>query len=1329
MKNLSNKLLSLLLVLIMIFSMTIIGITSSSAVEIDTTESESVVVATVVETFAINKALTIGLNGIVKVVNGISGAISDATGNDTFAEIATFVGNILTGKGNADDPVLELCKEIYAELQNIELKLDTYASSAAASSAASEYSDRLDMMNSEWRDSVTNILEDNKINTVVSHYFEFDDVGNVTGDETNTQIGYFVAAYCYANSVADKFGNTYTLEEVQALRKQLFDDFCSLHGGVKADMTELEKQETIFDDNNIDSAFLNAINTLAQRLNIENSYSDRCAQAAYYCFLNMEDQFDYVRNGMNKQMMQIAIVEMLYQEYLNMRGEYIKTNYKDITNPTHKAKWDSYKEDLKAFGKLNVTVADYMNSRISKKLVLDNTEGSTTKGISFAIYEYPHDGDLDREVMQLDYNGGEYIKTYMMFDKIAVPTSNGIKIYAVLDGSEVADMKTSILTYKYNRDGQPDDYPLTKDGEALLNGRFRDNINDYACPDNASEVIDLYSTPLFKMNGSTPSKYLQEYLDYVPSDKAIYQLYSYHYEQENADGILTDDHEILTALNMKKSYTDFANNPERNGCELDGKNLVESDYEGKREQAYGSYICYVLAPATTYNCSYLYYESSDDSEFIIKDKDGTVITPEVIPGTTFTGYVSNGKEFTLYMKSKDPSKLLNSLKMQKIDRRKNITHETILFDTEDFNSMEVDENGYYKATFYMPYAECNLILDTVDAYKVNLKDERPSDEANIYINKNVNLFTEGETVQFSLDGNFPKLTLEYNGEKKDIYLNYDHISNKSTGSFVMPKSDVTLVLGSNSEMNTDVYGSYLLSTPEELVLFSEMVNNGGYNLDAALINDIDMSGVTDFTPIGYTSLYNTKNPEDGNWGYAGTFNGNGYVIKNLTVNGSSSNIMSFGVFGSVNGTVKNLGVENFNYVGAGQDSRVGVITGQVLEDGIVTNCYSVTSSINTQIGTLNGVAGGIAGANYDGKIENCHSYNISVIAGRAGGIVGDNNGDESGTKREGTVVNCYTTFNNVCNRGTATESVASVSDVRFASGEIAYLLNNSVTDGTQAWYQNIADDNSDKCPVLKNTHFAVYKENDTYTNGILLGDINCDGVVNSTDAELLTKYIERKIVLTGDSVKAGDVNGDGNTGPADLVKIEAYVSGAENSDTANTGKYGVGSIPADTVLMGDVDLNGEINLKDLELLQKSVVDVSVLDKEQLKAGDIDLTKDINTKDVTKLSIYLECNAIGIEYDGNVGKYTYKGFDGVIVGSHGSTAPTNPNTPDDVTKPAPDNSGATSSTEDTAKPDNNSNSTTGNGTVQTGDTTSALVILTVMLMCVCAMVYMTKRKIR
>ena len=87
-------------------------------------------------------------------------------------------------------------------------------------------------------------------------------------------------------------------------------------------------------------------------------------------------------------------------------------------------------------------------------------------------------------------------------------------------------------------------------------------------------------------------------------------------------------------------------------------------------------------------------------------------------------------------------------------------------------------------------------------------------------------------------------------------------------------------------------GVVQISTAEDLVNFATAVNSGNTQLDAVLKEDIDYA---DFVKIGDT----------GDHKYAGTFDGQfHYITYNTTATGSS-----FGLFGGVSGTIKNLKVD------------------------------------------------------------------------------------------------------------------------------------------------------------------------------------------------------------------------------------------------------------------------------------------------------------------------------------------------------------------------------------------------------------------------------------
>ena len=83
-------------------------------------------------------------------------------------------------------------------------------------------------------------------------------------------------------------------------------------------------------------------------------------------------------------------------------------------------------------------------------------------------------------------------------------------------------------------------------------------------------------------------------------------------------------------------------------------------------------------------------------------------------------------------------------------------------------------------------------------------------------------------------------------------------------------------------LESDELGAYLISSPQDLLDFSDLVNNGASGANAVLTADLDMTGY-DFTPIG--------NAEGTS--YSGTFDGAatqaGWTWQDLLEEASLSN--------------------------------------------------------------------------------------------------------------------------------------------------------------------------------------------------------------------------------------------------------------------------------------------------------------------------------------------------------------------------------------------------------------------------------------------------------
>ncbi len=179
-----------------------------------------------------------------------------------------------------------------------------------------------------------------------------------------------------------------------------------------------------------------------------------------------------------------------------------------------------------------------------------------------------------------------------------------------------------------------------------------------------------------------------------------------------------------------------------------------------------------------------------------------------------------------------------------------------------------------------------------------------------------------------------------------------------------------------------------------------------------LMNDIDLEGVT-YDKAVIAPYINSSSPR-----FTGTFDGRGFKIKNLTINGGSNDFI--GLFGRIDsgGSVSNLGIINCDisgriYVGGLCGDNTGSISSSYAIAAVSGNEYvgglcgrihggTITSSYAT--GSVAGSSyyvGGLCGYNYFATITS--SYATSLVSGEnwVGGLCGYN--------YEGTITLSYAT--------------------------------------------------------------------------------------------------------------------------------------------------------------------------------------------------------------------------------------------------------------------------------------------------------------------------------
>ncbi|MBR2831796.1 MAG: InlB B-repeat-containing protein [Oscillospiraceae bacterium] len=181
-----------------------------------------------------------------------------------------------------------------------------------------------------------------------------------------------------------------------------------------------------------------------------------------------------------------------------------------------------------------------------------------------------------------------------------------------------------------------------------------------------------------------------------------------------------------------------------------------------------------------------------------------------------------------------------------------------------------------------------------------------------------------------------------------------------------------------------VDGVVTISTVSELRGFRDRVNSGlSYGgVTVRLLNDIDLSGETDWVPIGWTGMNSDAL-------FSGVFDGGKHSISGLAISVDKSYT---GLFGKVDGTVTDLRV-------TGSVSGSGDYTGGIAGDlvgGTLENCCFI-GDVNGQyyVGGLVGQAEGgasIQNCTYSGDVTGLtdpSSTTLSVSGGLAGSLITD----------------------------------------------------------------------------------------------------------------------------------------------------------------------------------------------------------------------------------------------------------------------------------------------------------------------------------------------------
>ena len=318
-------------------------------------------------------------------------------------------------------------------------------------------------------------------------------------------------------------------------------------------------------------------------------------------------------------------------------------------------------------------------------------------------------------------------------------------------------------------------------------------------------------------------------------------------------------------------------------------------------------------------------------------------------------------------------------------------------------------------------------------------------------------------------------------------------------------------------------GVYQIGNADELVWFVKKVNGGENAISAVLAKDIDLADVV-WAPIG-----------NGSVAFAGSFDGAGHAVSNLTVDyttAASGERLYLGLFGQVEGTPeKHAVIQNLTVTGSvNAASEFSVYSGYVA--GVVGSARyaelsKVISRVNVtadeKVGNAASV-GGLAGAMINTTVTNCGNEGNITGVKNLGGLCYELYG--------GTMTGCYNT-----GRITATGT--------YVGGLMGYAKQATVTN-----VYNTGDVSTEKTLV---GGLIGVMEKSALTNAYTTGKVTTAAASGAIGAAVGSADQVSNVYYLGGASAIGDENATAKT--AEELKALAPTLGSSFKENTGCGGY------------------------------------------------------------------------------------------------------------------------------------------------------------------------------
>lgn len=1035
-KSIPKSLISILLSLCILASMTVVSVTSTSAFA-----------GSYIATQVLDKLVECGLRFACMASAELADSLENERGKEAVSLITQWA--FMSPEEVASVECQELCKEILDELAQIEIEMADYTT-ALQSMLSEEFAEvSFQDLNTQWESDVEKVIQTCGASSLVYGFNDF-------GSESNTSINSIYLDYM--NTAFACVNGEKTAQDVNNAREALITEiYNDVYAGGDPDTLTDNNKDSMFKGGRVNQKFETAIQTLSDNLvnstGMGTSVAGEAAIFSYEYFPYSHQQYQYVYATVEKQILMILQMEMIYNEYLSYQGEYLKNLYDN--GEIDYSVWNGYLSLQDTFGgKIN-----YAATKMGK--VFD-TQLSVTSSLSMSINDYmkPEDAvsvslTIDGYVDQIDYTKNpdklqgwdssvqnnshlakkNNIEQNVNFHRVMAYGDDTPAVYYIIDQSQFAsDLTIGTLDHKISIKGMTDIHEPSCDYMNLIKN-MSDGANNFSCANKntLNRLNSLINTNSFSISKNVMATYLYDYFPAKKSGDTYLLTASYNYAPQK--GYLSPTaYEDIWFVNASSQKAGTA----LSATSINGE-VIQTDPDNSTAQGDKHAYSVILA-----NNSDIYSQnvhlSADTGIADVKltaktGKNDTGDTKEI--GNDSSAIIPSSNNITITFKPE----IGYSIKALKCIRNNATQTETVIINENDVDLLSVDANGYYTFNYPMPYSNATFVIETSFD-----KDENGS----FIIRTYDDLCTMAEMVN--------------SGEEayiKGSYILANDIDCSSNEEWITPIGiyDVPF-MGTFDGQGYTITGLHSTkSTDKTMGLFGAV--KGGTVKNVSL-KDVDFDITADSISV-ITKEYDTK---------FGVICGEIYsdaVISNCYVSGSIN----------IKNAIEIGGICGYSYA--------STIERCINNCSIDTNADSVGGICATNRGTVNHCAnlgslnctdsyycGGIVGGTIDSYNVVKNSYNTGKISGNATNmsVIGG---------YEYTVVNSYYLDNNA-NLGSGSKGTVKTAE-QFKSGEVTYLLNNGVTDGMQVWYQDIDNENTpyDDKPLFEGG--TVYKHSDgTYSN-------------------------------------------------------------------------------------------------------------------------------------------------------------------------------------------------------------------------------------------------------